>query len=329
LEAAVIGFIGECSQHPAILQAAEESSRLRAKASRKPLRTALSAAEQSLSEVAQKLRNCAEAVAVGGLEAMAEELREQAASLRAEKQHLLVECERLRQDLSASDQDQLDAVRLRQSLEKFSEVLPTLSHDEQRNLVTLFIANIEIRQTASPEVSTTRNFELRIKFQMSRLIAGMEEKVVVQARPKTRGPLPPVRLLALDMKCAVAHSNSRSPVMILAPFRKAVVTADPGPCPASRPLQHPLLRAIAWQRQLASRPGMTQAMLAKNAGVTAGTLTHHLKLLRLAAEIQEFLLNVKTEPELRRFSLNRMKELANLPHRQQLQAFAVLRKSEG
>jgi len=329
LESAVITFIGECSQHHTILQAAEESSRLRAKASRKPLRAELDAAQHSLSEVTRKLRNCAEAIAVGGLDAMAEEIRDQAASLRTEKQHWLVECERLRQDLSASDQDQLDAVRLRQSLEKFSEVLPTLSQDEQRNLVTLFIANIELRQAANAEVSSTRNFELRIKLHMSRLIAGMEEKVVVQARPKTRGPLPPVRLLTLDMKCAVAHSNSKSPVMIVAPFRKAVAAADePETRSVGKSLHHPLLRAIAWQRQLALKPGLTQAMLAKSAGVTAGTLTHHLKLLHLAADIQEFLLNLKTEPELRRFSLNRMKALANLSHRQQLKAFAALRKDE-
>ncbi|MDI1248826.1 MAG: recombinase family protein [Lacunisphaera sp.] len=102
LEAAIIGFIGECSQHPEILQAAEESSRLRAKANRKPLRTALAAAEDSLADITQQLRNCAEVVAVGGMDAMADELRERAVALREEKQRLLVECEQLRQDLSAT-----------------------------------------------------------------------------------------------------------------------------------------------------------------------------------------------------------------------------------
>ncbi|MDI1334569.1 MAG: recombinase family protein [Lacunisphaera sp.] len=332
LEAAIIGFIGECSQHPEILQAAEESSRLRAKTNRKPLRTALAAAEDSLADITQQLRNCAEVVAVGGMDAMVDELRERAVSLRTEKQRLLVECERLRQDLSASDQDQLDATRLRESLTKFSEVLPTLSHEEQRSLVTLFIAKIEILPsgaTGGKAAATSRNFELHIRFHMSRLIAGMEQKVVVQARPKTRGPLPPVRLLCLEMRCSIARTNAPDPIAILAPFRRAI---SPTQEPVAKVIQgapsHPLQRALEWQRQLAAKPSLTQAVLAKNAGVAPGTLTHHLKLLQLAPDIQTFLITLKTEQELRQFSLNRMKALADLPQRQQLKRFAEMQRSQ-
>jgi DNA invertase Pin-like site-specific DNA recombinase len=327
IEAAVIGFIGECSQHPAILEAAEENSRLRAKASKKPLRMAAAAAEHSLNEVAQQLRNCAEAIAIGGMEAMAEELRERAGLLRAEKQRLLVECERLRQDLSASDQDQLDAVRLRQSLEKFSEVLPTLSQDEQRNLVTLFVANIELRLAAGTRDTTARDFELRIKLHMSRLIAGMEENVVIQARPQTRGPLPPVRLLHLDMKCTLTRSRTDAAVVILTPFRRALTAASqPVAKPPGKDQLHPLYRALHWKRQLAAKSNLTMTMLAKIEQVSPGTVTHHLKLLRLAPDIQGFLLSLRTADDLHRFSLNRMKALADLPQRLQLEQFAQMHR---
>jgi hypothetical protein len=333
LEAAIIGFIGECSRHPDILQAAEESSRLRAKANRKPLRTALATAEDSLADITWQLRNCAEIVAVGGMDAMADELRERATLLRDEKQHLLVECERLRQDLSASDQDQLDATRLRESLTKFSEVLPTLSHEEQRSLVTLFIAKIEIRPAGPTDYKTgnlSRDFELHIRFHLSRLIDGMDQKVVVQARPQTRGPLPPVRLLSLEMRCSLSRTYAPDSVAILAPFRQAV---SPGQKPAGKVIQsssgHPLQRALEWQRRLAAKPSLTQAALAKDVGVSPGTLTHHLKLLQLAPDIQAFLIALKTGQEMRPFSLNRMKALADMPQRQQLKQFAEIQRNPG
>ena len=325
LETAVIGFIGECSQHPDILQAAEESSRLRIRTSRGPIRTALATAETSLVDVVRQLRNCAEAVVTGGIEAMSDELRERATALREEKQRLQVECERLRQDAAACEQDRLDTARLRQSLERFSEMLPTLTQAEQRKLVTLFVARIEIRPASGSSAVVGRHFELRIKLHVSHLIEGMEERVLVQTKPNRR-LLPPSRVLSLEMKCAIAPAGADVPVVILKPFRQEIAPTPRTAVKAvSEAPRHPLHRALAWHRQLANKPSLTQAMLAKSERIAPGTLTHHMKLLQLAPDIQSFLLGLKTKDELRRFSLNRMKALADLPHRQQLRGFSAMR----
>jgi len=113
---------------------------------------------------------------------------------------------------------------------------------------------------------------------------------------------------------------------ILAPFHEEVVlpaSETPGPNPEEK-LLHPLERAREWQRLLSRNPRLTQAMLARKAGVTAATITYHLRLLDLAPEIQEFLTGLKSQKSLRRFSLRRMKALATLDHAAQRKAFAAM-----
>jgi hypothetical protein len=49
-----------------------------------------------------------------------------------------------------------------------------------------------------------------------------------------------------------------------------------------------------------------------------------MKLLQLAEAIQAKLLNLTHAEEVRRYGLNRMKALAELPHDEQLRRFAAL-----
>lgn len=130
------------------------------------------------------------------------------------------------------------------------------------------------------------------------------------------------------MRCSISRTYAPDSVAILAPFRQAI---SPGLKPAGKAFQrsssHPLQRALDWQRRLAARPSLTQVALAKDVGVSPGTLTHHLKLLQLAPDIQTFLIALKTEQEMKPFSLNRMKALADLPQRQQLKRFAEMQRN--
>ncbi len=112
LEAVVIGFLGEVSRQPAILTAAAERSRLRGKADREPLRVQLAETDQALGNVNRQLKNCVDAITIGGADFLGDELRERVAGLKEKKQQLLVERERLKQDLSACDQDVVNAQRI-------------------------------------------------------------------------------------------------------------------------------------------------------------------------------------------------------------------------
>jgi ParB-like chromosome segregation protein Spo0J len=53
---------------------------------------------------------------------------------------------------------------------------------------------------------------------------------------------------------------------------------------------HPIHRARAWRRRLGSERGLNQLKLATEEDLSPGSITHHLKLLQLADEIQAKLL---------------------------------------
>lgn len=94
----------------------------------------LSELDRTLDDANQQLRNCAQAIARGGIDSLAAALREEADALHAQKQNLLVEREQVRQDLAACEDTAHDPERIRRSLERFSELLPTLSAEQQRDL---------------------------------------------------------------------------------------------------------------------------------------------------------------------------------------------------
>ncbi|EIP98777.1 site-specific recombinase, DNA invertase Pin [Opitutaceae bacterium TAV1] len=329
LEAAYIGFLGECCRHPDILDSAVEISRRRSKTERGPRRTDLTAIDQTIADLDRQLRNFAEVVTSGGLDAISDELRERATAAREEKQRKLVERERLCQDLAACEQQGLDIETIRLALERFSRVLPTLEQEQQRDLVTLITARIDIHPRRMPASATSRAFSLRIRLRVPNLVEGMAGHIVVeQPRCGPSGTSP--KLLALEAAVAVSNMNAATPIVILTPDHRQLQIsrkASPSPLlhgPAGN--AHAIHRALAWSRILDDTPGLTRAELARQEGVTPGTLTHYLKLLQLALPIRTFLLSLPSPAGTHPFSLNRMKALADLPPEKQLKKFAIIRQ---
>lgn len=328
LETAVLGFLAECSLHPEVLQATANSGRRRSNSERVPLRTRLSELDRTLADVSQQLRNCAQAVARGGIDFLVVELREEASALQERKQILLVEREQARQDLAACERKSLDPERVRRSLTRFSELLPTLSPEQQRDLVLLFLERVEVRPATKPSTdAAARHLELRFKVRVERLIEGMEERLVIDTGEGRRvATASAARPLLLTAEVAMHTSGG---VAVLSPFARTLAVAKRAKAkrPAPVPAQHPLHRARAWQRRLETEPKFNRVKLAQAEGLTPGAITHHMKLLQLAPTIQERLLNVTTPAELRKFSLNRMKALAELPVDEQLRRFAALERA--
>lgn len=325
LESAVIGFLAECSQHPDVLRTTSVQAQRRAEAERAPLRAKLTEFDRTLAELTQQLRHCAQAVARGGIDFLGDELRQEAAALHQKKQTLLVEREQARQDLAACEQRSLDPERVRRSLARFGELMPTLSPEQQRDLLLLFLEKVEVRPAVKPAPDAcARHIELRLKVRVHRLIEGMEERLVIDAGD--RGALPALaatRPLLLQTEVAVRQAGG---VALLSPFARTLLTskraAAPRPVPA--PVQHPLHRARTWQRRLEAEPKLKRIDLAKAEGLTPGAVTHCMKLLQLVPAIQERLLNLSTPAEMRRFSLNQMKALAELSPDEQFRRFAAL-----
>ena len=80
---------------------------------------------------------------------------------------------------------------------------------------------------------------------------------------------------------------------------------------------HPIQRARAWPRRLDSEHGLNQLKLAAEKGLSPGSITHPLKLRQLADDIPAKLLDLTKDEDVRRYGLNQMKALAELPHEEQ------------
>lgn len=331
LELAVVGFLGRCSQHPEVIQATLESIRQRRDTDRTPLRARLTEVEGNLAAVGEQIRNCAKAIAQGGIGCLTEALQAEAGALNRQRQPLLIEREQLRADLMECDQGAVDAERIRQSLARFAEIMPTLSQAQQRDLVTLFLERVEVRPSGREKpLAGTRYLELRLKLKITRLTEGMEERIVIEPTAGWSAPAA-VRPLVLNLDVALAQAGNPVRVTILAPFRSEIGSRGPGPKAAKPqpPAQHAMHRARAWQRRLEAEPALKRITLAAEEGLSPAMITHVLKLLGLAPEIQAHLLNLTKASEVRRFSLNRLKAMAALPLDEQRQRFAAWDEAPG
>ena len=323
LETAVVGFLGACSQHPDALAATTAHARTLRQTDRTPLRARLTSIEGELASIAGQLRNCARALILGQATALDDVLREQAEALNADKQRLLVEREQVRIELAACEECDVATARVSQALQKFSALLPNLSPNEQRDLVMLFLDRVEVRPSTRPSVKLAagvRLLELRLKLRVHRLIEGMAERLVIEERVQRADSAAPTRPLVLTVDVSLAPSSGTTkPVTLLAPFpcELGITRRATAQKPASPPMLHPIHRARAWRRRLDSERGLNQLKLAAEEGLSSGSITHHLKLLQLTDDIQAKLLDLTKAEDVRRYGLNQMKALAELPHDEQ------------
>ena len=243
--------------------------------------------------------------------------------LNAEKQRFLVEREQVRIELAACEDGDVATARVSQALQKFSALLPNLSPNEQRDLVMLFLDRVEVRPSTRPSAKLTagiRLLELRLKLRVHRLIEGMAERLVIEERVQRADSAAPTRPLVLTVDVSLAPSSGTTkPVTLLAPFpcELGITRRATAQKPASPPMLHPIHRARAWRRRLDSERGLNQLKLAAEEGLSPGSITHHLKLLQLTDDIQAKLLDLTKAEDVRRYGLNQMKALAELPHDEQ------------
>jgi DNA invertase Pin-like site-specific DNA recombinase len=332
LETAVVGFLGACSQHPDALAATTAHAKAMRQTDRAPLRARLSEIERNLAGVTDQLRNCARVLILGQVTALDDVLREQAEALNADKQRLLVEREQVRLELAACEEGDIETARVSQALQKFSELLPSLSPNEQRDLVMLFLERVEVRPSSrlpGKLAAGVRLLELRLKLRVNRLVEGMAERLVIEERVQRADSAAPTRPLVLTLDVSIAPpSGTAKPVTLLAPFpcELGIARRAAAPEPESPPMLHPIHRARAWRRRLDTERGLNQLKLAAEEGLSPGSITHHLKLLQLADDIQGKLLDLTKAEDVHRYGLNRMKALAELPHDEQRLRFATINR---
>jgi DNA invertase Pin-like site-specific DNA recombinase len=97
------------------------------------------------------------------------------------------------------------------------------------------------------------------------------------------------------------------------------------PGEGERKYQHAIHRALAWQMLRAKQPRQTTAEFARSVGVSVATVDFHFRLLKLAPEIQAFLLKLTDRASIRRFGLMRLQGLLGLDANAQRVQFAAMR----
>ena len=334
LEKAVVALLGEASKHPVVIKEMVETSRKMRRGDRESLRTELETNKGALATVDRQLNNCVDAVAQGGTDALGDALVKRATELRNERRRLLLQQERIRQALAASDATALEERRISENLERMGELLPKLSPAERKELIRLFVERVDVRRLvpsgrrkASESVEqslspTARLMEVRIKLHLPELVRGME------ARAGITGSNQNIRLRGLSLDGRVDFSNAqRGEVAIIAPFQRTVRldkrmrtvrTAKPK-------VEHPVLRAQKWQQMLQSGEVGTRMALAKRVRLTPSAITRIMKLIELAPDIQAYLASLTTANAVWHFGYKPIGKLAELPFNQQRAAFAKLR----
>lgn len=321
LENAVIRLMGSVGRREEIVEAVIKGVRSTKQASRAKIRTRIEDLDCEMAQTSRRLANCIEAIAAGGAEAITDELRNKATALKVEKDELVIARERLRQELALHDLGALDGKRIAEALTRFEELLPHLSPDEQKHLAALCVERVEVKAKATPKSVAGRELEISLRLHAAQLVQGMEDHVVVRVRNARLAPITR-RVMQLESRVRIAGSGQQAE--ILSPVREVLGKVTPAHPSKTSVHSHPLRLAMLWKKKLAENPSLKHSALARSEGVSEATVSRTLKMLRLLPEIQEILLSLKRRADLRRYSLNRMVALADMPPEQQRNGFARL-----
>lgn len=321
LERAVIRLMGSVGRREEIVQATIKGAKNCTQATRAELRTKITDLDREVNQVSRRLANCIEAIAAGGAEAITDELRTKAAALKAEKDQFVIARERLRQELAMHDLGALDGTRIAEALTRFEELLPQLSPDEQKHLAALCVERVEVRAKPTPTNGADRELDIRLRLHAAQLVQGMEERVVVRVR---EGRLAPItrRVMQLESRLRIAGSGQKAEIM--SPVQEVLGKLSRPASPKESDPRHPLHLALLWKKKLAANPALNHAALARTEKLSEATISRTLKMLKLLPELQEILIGLTQRADLRRYSLNRMVAVADLPPAAQRQAFARL-----
>jgi len=194
-----------------------------------------------------------------------------------------------------------------------------MSLPEQARLMQLCFDRIDVTAKIGSGAGQ-RQLQLALRVAVARLVEGMEAKMVIDHRG-AQGVRIERRRLTLPVTVAMPRNGV---AMIQRPFELALEPRQLAPGGPVRECLHPLHRALAWQQLRARHPSQPMKNFAAQQQTTEATIYYHFGLLRLAPEIQAFLLELRDRESVRRYGMMPLLPLAKLEQAEQLRQFAVL-----
>lgn len=319
LEDAIIGFLS----HPDLGHFASESLMEIPAADvalRRKLTAELAGIDAELEKVQTRTQNCLDVIAEEGLQGIKQELTDRLAGLQAQKQPILVRRAQCRQQLTTLDEQTFNRARICHAFERLARLLPNMERERQRQLFFGLFESIQItrfRRSRDYKVNddSEQVLKLGFRFRLSNFVEAMERDVVIDDRT-VRTPAYGRRLLEIDGQIALGR---KSRVKIVAPFQMEIGSEAAVAPVMIEQVKHPIHRATNWEVEL--ERGISVRALALKENVSASLVSFHLKLLRLAPEIQIFVRELSTPAEVEFFSLRKLALLSELDRETQLTRF--------
>ncbi|HVT71948.1 MAG TPA: recombinase family protein [Lacunisphaera sp.] len=314
MEELVVGFLAHSSTPDC---AVERFAKISTDSGRgKELTAKIASIDATLETLAQRHRNCVEAVAQRGLPGLNDGLREKVSVIRSERQPLWVRKAQLQYELETIDAGSLDRERVRHAFQRLGRLLTNATDANKRRLLQEILVQVALDRVGRDEFTAT--------FQIGSiaLVAAMEREVAIDDRTIKAPPSFRARSWSLTASFRVPK---RGPIEILEPFAGSIARPSvPPPPPPVAKARHPIHRADAWDFTIAK--GQSVRAIARTEGVSPSTVSFHLKLLTLAPEIQDFARDLKELPAIERFSLRKLAQLSVHDVAEQRRRFRLMRQ---
>lgn len=319
LELCVVSILGQMARRPEVVAATLAAGRTDNEGQKKGWENALRHANSELSQITQQLGNLIEALAKSGLKALSDQIRQRTEQLSSRKDELLIERERLQQELQTLRQEHLAPAQISAALGRFDDLWSKMTAEEQRELVNLAIAGVEVRAGGDAAdvngVARCRSLDLCLKLHLPELLAAGGGSLGKRK----------VKLLSVEASVQVPV-NGAGDVSITAPFKHRVTTTVRRKPQAAigHGQVHPIHRALQLEKCLRLDPRLSLRALAVREKIAPATLCQWRKLTQLCPEVQQALLAIKDRATAWRCSIRRVLPLVSLPPVRQWREFQRL-----
>lgn len=318
IENLVVAFLGQVTKHPDVVEAALGAGKAMSTDQRNELAQRLRDTDREIEGIAREIANLIAAVAKGG--ALAEDLEGEAQSRKRKQRTLMVDRERLRQELAALDAPALGASQFIAALERFDVAFAKLSPAEQKELVGLFVRGITVASISDGDgpANKSRTLSLRFELHLPHLLPKGGDQMTFLKHDRAGSCARRVRVEAR----VVMPKTRNGELGIVTPFKCQLTTRrEEVPTKA----RHPIHRAVEWEKALKAEPNLTARALAARVGVSEPTMSQQLQLTRLCTRVRNALLALDDRRLIWHLSYRRLKPLLALTPAEQCRRFSALR----
>ena len=328
IESLVLNSLGEIAGSPETVekllnqQPSANRSRLRdLKSKRADIGRTIKALQVEVEALSAKI------LAISGT-VIADNLLKQAERLTKKKNGLVMVENQLNAELFAVENCRLSAKKIEEGLRRFSAVVSTLSHDEQRKLIHLLFQKIVVSDGGNafdPETENRprsrigrRKLELEIKLRPAAIEAIISGDTSIRRSRNT------FKILLVTAHCRKTPEKSFG---ILTPVhREYGEPPETKKVRRKRKTRHEIQRALDWRLEM-EELGLGQNELARSKGLSNSAVAQVMAWLKLGPKAVSLIRDLNDPSTIRKVSRAVRKKLLSMPSAEQLRQLKKIIKN--